>query len=371
MATPKQQVAPFSEQSGAKPGRYGVFLHRANTSTGYRSLWAGLPGGACSTPFQSPAFLDAFLETIVPKYGMRFHVGEVRSLGTGSPVALFPFVVQKRGPVRIASFPDAGLADQVAPVLANGHLLSDNSFASAWASFTGALRGVDLVDIDKLPALIGDRANPLYALSKSEPSGEVLSLDLTGDACGTWRRKSVYKTVRSKEKRLVEAGAEFVRTQDPKQCLAILDALKQQRKRRFSAIGRTDSLEARAGFSDFYRHLAANASDGGPVMAFCLKAGDEIVSAYFALADGNLMNGVLISIGDDKWHGCSPGMVLTARIIEWSVQHGLANYCFGTGLQDYKTRFGGTSQPMRRVSQPLTSLGRLFVVARQLRHAAR
>ncbi len=196
----------------------------------------------------------------------------------------------------------------------------------------------------------------------------MLALDLTAGGGAKWRRKSVYKTVRSKEKRLAEAGVTFHQTQDPRECLDLFEELKRQRHRRFHSIGRTDSLEARPGFADFYRSVASNASTGGSVMAFCLKTSDEIVSAYLAFADRSVMNGVLISIGDDKWHSHSPGMVLTAKVIDWSQKNGLSTFCFGTGMQDYKLRFGGSPVAMHRLSQPLTPVGRLFTVARQLKH---
>lgn len=347
--------------------RYNNLFHRADGEFDFSALWATLPGGACHTPFQSPCFLDSFVRTIAPRHGMRLHICEVRDTNTGSPVALFPYAVHKRGPVGIASVPDMGLADQAGPVLANGHSIPQEDFRSIWAAFIGELRGVDLVDIDKIPPCIGERDNPLHRLDTCKPSGEMLALDLTAGSDAKWRRKSVYKTVLSKEKRLSEVGVTFHQTQDPRESLDLFEALKRQRHRRFHSIGRMDSLESRPGFSDFYRSVASNASTGGSAMAFCLKTGDDIVAAYLAFADRTVMNGVLISIGDEKWHCCSPGMVLTAKVIDWSQKNGLTTFCFGTGMQDYKLRFGGSPAGMRRLSQPLTPIGRLFTVARQLK----
>lgn len=291
---------------------------------------------------------------------------EVRDVGLNVPIALFPYVVYNRGPVRVASLPDFGLADQLAPVFTGDHMVSDGDFAPVWQSFIEVLRGVDLVDIHKVPPWIGDQPNPLYAASGSKASEEMLVLDVSPGSTGEWKKKSVFKEARAKGRKLSEQGVVFVQTQDGQDCLAIFEQLREQKRDRYDAVGRVNSLENSPGYAGFYRHLSANASPGGPVTAFCLRTGDEIVSAALAFTNQDAVNGVLISMGNDKWRRCSPGTVLLAKIVEWAEENGLNKVYFGTGMQEYKKRFGGDVIQLNRINQPLTAMGEGFLAARSM-----
>ncbi len=350
---------------------FGAITHRIKDGQGLAALWNALPGGALCTPFQSPGFMDAFVNALVPARCEGLNICEVRPAGSEVPAALFPYVIHNRGPVRIASFPDFGVADQVTPVISGGRTISAKEFASIWQAFVDTLHGVDLVDIDKVPPRIGDRPNPLHRERCAAPSGEMVVLDLSEASITHWKKKSVFREARAKARKLSAQGVEFFFSRDPRDCLAAFDLLRKQRFARFKAVGRYNSLEEQPGYADFYQHLVARASPGGPVLMFGLKAGDEVISAALAFADEDLVNGVLISIGDEKWHRCSPGIVLLVKIIEWAEASGLKEVCFGTGMQDYKQRFGGDVMQLYRISQPLTARGSAFLVARRMINAVR
>jgi CelD/BcsL family acetyltransferase involved in cellulose biosynthesis len=351
-----------------KNKRYYSLTHNIDGDFDFRSIWSRLQGGAFGTPFQSPCFLEAFYNTIVPHVGSTFSICEVRDSETSSTVALIPFTVTRRGPVRIASLPDFGLADQTAPVFAQDFPVSEADFPDIWQAFTENLQDADLIDIDKIPSHIGPRTNPLFQNSFCEPSGGMYYLDLSGNR--GWMSKKVFKNIRQKERKLSEAGVEFVQTQDPRGCLELFDELREQRRRRFDLAGRPNSLECRPGFADFYRRLASNAAPEGAVTTFCLRTGDEIISSYLALANDAVFNGVLISIGSEEWHRYSPGMVLTKKLIDWCAERGVRTFSFGTGHQEYKRRFGGSLMNMRRIVQPLTGMGKAYLMVRQLHKIA-
>ncbi|WP_346907640.1 GNAT family N-acetyltransferase [uncultured Roseibium sp.] len=193
-------------------------------------------------------------------------------------------------------------------------------------------------------------------------------LDLSDDH--RWLNKKVFKNIRLKERKLSEAGVEFVQTQDPHACLRLFEELRDQRRRRFHLAGRPNSLESRQGFADFYRYMASHASPEGAVTTFCLRKGDDIISSYLALANDAVFNGVLISIGSEEWHRYSPGMVLTKKLIDWCTGKGIRTFCFGTGHQEYKRRFGGSLMSMQRIVQPLTGMGKAYLMIRHLHKIA-
>ena len=85
-----------------------------------RSLWASLPGGAICSAFQAPRFVECFFQEMAPAACDTFGVLAAYRPGLQDPLALLPLIRFRKGPVRIASTPDLGVADQNGPVLRVG-----------------------------------------------------------------------------------------------------------------------------------------------------------------------------------------------------------------------------------------------------------
>jgi len=334
-------------------------------------LWADLLGQAISTPFQTPEFLQAFLQTQCRQGESDLAVMTFcKKEKPEAPVMILPLVRYRRGPLRVVDLPDFGVSDQNAPVLSPEALARPAQLVTAIRSAFESLQDVDLVDIRKLHQHVGNAANPLFALPEGSPESSTLCLDLQGNSSmASWRGKSIYKKTKSKYRRLVEAGVTLVEAGTPEDRLAVFESLAAQRAERFRQLGREDSLQ-REDRTAFYKCLAALDTADGPLKALSLKRGDETVAAMMLLAAGAQATAILVSIGDPKWHGYSPGMVLFAKAIEWAAANGCRRFSFGTGQQEYKLRFGGEEQPTKRLLLPLNARGRLFVRARDAHRTA-
>lgn len=352
---------------------FSVRCHRLRSPSlrDMRRLWADLPGGGVSTPFQTPEFLHAFQETQCRETDGELWVMTFEEAGkTDAPFMLLPLARYRRGPLRVVGVPDFGLSDQNAPVVGVTALGQTARLAGMIRSLFGALDDVDLVDIQKVHPHVGNAENPIYAVEGGMHETSTLCLDLTGNAgSACWRRKSIYKKTRSKYRRLVEAGVELFEARTPADRLALFRTLAAQRAERFRQLGREDSLD-RDDRAAFYTCLASLDGADGPVRALSLRRGEETVAAMILLAAGAQATAVLVSIGDPEWHGYSPGMVLFAQAIEWAAANGCRRFSFGTGEQEYKQRFGGQEQQTRRLLLPLNARGRLFVRARDAHRSA-
>lgn len=324
------------------------------------------------TPFQTPEFLHAFQET---------HCGSGEAAlslicfsaaeGTGAPFMLLPLVRYRRGPLRVIGTPDFGLADQNAPVLdAGGSALAGGTLSAAIRAFFAGLDDVDLVDMKKLHEHVGCLGNPLFAQPESVQESKTLWLDLQkGNTEQSWRRKSIYKKLRSKFRQLAEKGVVFTEASTPEERLALFSTLAAQRKDRFRQLGREDSLQ-RSERTAFYQCLAMDTAGSAPFTALALRQGQEVVAAMVLMRTGAQATAVLVSIGDVRWHGFSAGMVLFAKAIEWAADNGIRWFAFGTGEQDYKQRFGGQGKETRRLLMPLSTRGQLFVRVREAHRTA-
>jgi CelD/BcsL family acetyltransferase involved in cellulose biosynthesis len=344
---------------------------KAPTLSEMNSLWASLKGGAVSTPFQTPEFLAAFRESRQKTGASGLSVGVFAEPGESEhPLMLLPLVRFQRGPVRVVGMPDFGLADQNAPVIGAGCRLSGQCRAEMIQAFLERIGDADVVDIHKLHDRVHSLENPLSLLPETISQNSSLVLDLHGaNATGNWCGKSIYKKTRSKFRKLVSEGVTLVDAVTPEERVDLFNTLAAQRRERFRQLGRVDSLE-REERSAFYLRLAAMEASPTPFKCLALKQGEETVAAMVLMMTGAQATAVLVSIGDQKWHAFSPGMVLFSKAIERACEAGVRWFSFGTGQQEYKQRFGGEEHPSRRLLMPLSTRGRLFVGAREAHRAA-
>ncbi|MBO6755112.1 MAG: GNAT family N-acetyltransferase [Roseibium sp.] len=366
MAEQSQYDHAFGARRAAQ---YQVQRHRDPSFEALTALWARLPGGPLCSPFQTPGFLASFRSHMLTRVSGAFDVLELKSRRDGTPVLLLPLLIRKRGPVRIASMPDLSLADQCAPVLAGAASLPREDYPAAWACLRQEITDADLVDFYNMPEFIGARPNPLVFLDEAYPVTSNLALDLRlPESEAIWRRKSVFKRVVRKGRRLNAKGVEFFEARSSEERMWVYETLLEQRRRRFDEIGLSNGLE-NSDQAAFYAALARMEFPDSPAIVLGLKAGDELVAANICMAAGSLLNTVLVSIGDHRWHRDSPGMVLMALAIDWAKARGMRQFSFGNGLQSYKERFGPTPLPMRNLSAPLTLPGNVYFNIRKAKSA--
>lgn len=364
-----QTSAPLRQTDGAP--EFECRVHPFPDRTLLQSLWNALPGGVSSTPFQTIGFLDAFQRCMLASSGERFELHEFCRAETGETVLLLPVHIQRRGPLKVASLPDLGLADQGGPVLARGTDLTDAETEALWRAFTGSLTNVDVITFKNIVPVLGPQLNPLYRLACAETDQTMLMLIMAEEGeQEVWRRRPVFKEVRQKNRKLTAEGVTFSEARTPEERLEILAFIREQRRLRFQAMGRTNSLEF-PGRIGFYQDIAAFEGGNRNAAFLALRTETEIVAAIMAFVTRDMINGVLIGMGDEKWHRMSPGVVLFAQTIEWAKTNRFKQFSFGTGMQGYKQRFGPEEVPLKRIYLPLTPLGRAVLKLRHLRQTIR
>ncbi|EAV40463.1 hypothetical protein SIAM614_05326 [Stappia aggregata IAM 12614] len=337
-----------------------------------RSLWASLPGGAVCSAFQTRQFVECFFQEMAPAACDTFGVLAAYRAGLPDPFALLPLIRLRKGPVRIASTPDLGVADQNGPVLSKA-LASEGeeTVQAVMAAMIDAIPDADVVDIKKLHASIGSAHNPFFLHPKA--SAESCTLYLDADAllaAGASSGKGIYKKTSGTFRKLQNEGVQLVEATTPEERLQILEALMVCRAQRFKALGRANSLK-QDNRENFYRALAAQAGGGNPLKVLALTSDGDIVAVVAMLVENGCATGILISIGPEQWHRFSPGIVVLVQSIYWARDNNIRIYSFGTGLQAYKSRFGAMEQSTRRLLLPLTVKGHAAITALKAKQGLR
>ncbi|WP_305988044.1 GNAT family N-acetyltransferase [Roseibium sp. MMSF_3544] len=329
-------------------------------------LFDALPGKPVLSPFQEPCFLHAFSQTVAKARCDRFSIASFHLAGDDRPLLLVPLVWYRKGPFRLVSLPDTGLSDQNGPVLSSEfENLPDALKANVLPMLVGSLPRCDLLKIANIAPTIGSIANPFYDAEQAVASNVALCLDRGMlDEVGSEPKKSVYKEADAKFRKLLRAGVEFVEAETAAQSEQICRVLLEQRRQRQNWTG--DEVH-----DEFYRYLSGMTGSEGLVKAFALKNGEEVVAAAIVLANRACANGVLVSIGDPKWHRLSPGMVLFVKSIEWARQRDVARFSLGAGMYAYKNRFKAAPVVTKSVMVPKSKAGDLLVAAISARQSAR
>lgn len=123
--------------------------------------------GGDGTTFQHNLWLDAWyraFDTVSPLIAI------ISDAATGRQVALLPLIRRVQSGIRIVEFADLGLTDYNTPLLgpeAPGDVTDARALCRA---LLAALRklpdGVDLIRLQKMPANVGGKPNPLVSLGR-------------------------------------------------------------------------------------------------------------------------------------------------------------------------------------------------------------
>lgn len=303
---------------------------------------------ANSLPFHQRAWLAAWYETLGQAEGRQPLLLAVR--GAASQDLLLLPLVQRATPWgRVAEFADADVVDYGLPLMAEDWTQGAEPAAAAralWAALRGALRGCDLLRLDKQLAAALDGApggmppaNPLVLALPMQPSdyfGNHFSAPAGWEA---WRR-SLDKTVRKEIERCWRVferspGARFEQVATVPEALALFEVLEAQQRERAAQLGQPYRLDEPA-YRAFYRRLIETGLPTGQVVLTVLRDGEAVVSALFSVASACRMVGLRQSIGGAAWRHVSPGRLLDEGTARHLHARGLTQFDFGIGDYHHK-----------------------------------
>jgi len=152
--------------------------------------------------------------------------------------------------------------------------------------------------------------------------------------------------IRRKVRRAEAAGE--VRLEDSKDPLADLEAFVELHQKRFGAEGLFPATEGGAASRLFFRRLFELLSPDGTIRLTFVTVGGRRIAAgiYFETADSYLYFNAGV---DPDARDLSPGVVLTARLIERAIAAGKRRLDFLRGHEPYKYEWGARDEPIQRL----------------------
>jgi CelD/BcsL family acetyltransferase involved in cellulose biosynthesis len=239
--------------------------------------------------------------------------------------------------------------------------------ALVWRAVRAVLPRADLIRISRIPGSIQDRPNPLATLAQCrrmemQASGVAIDGDpatLIDRLCRPGPRKDMAKMRRRLDR---QGEVAFVKASTPAEVDAIFDALVEQRRTRFSEIGRFDLL-SRPDVEAFYRAGALAGLNGGPARLFGLSVGGTWIAAAYGLVHAGTFHGLLLTMAGGQWRNTSPGLHVAADCMRWARAEGMDYFDFTVGVMPYKEDFGVQTRDLEELVEVASLRGRIVTTA--------
>lgn len=279
------------------------------------------------------------------------HVGQPRGLTpalvlvegpAGQPWMLFPLGLQRRRFVQALVFLGGQLSDYLGPLVSPDcpPALTGTDFRAVWAAVTDAVPAFSFASLERLPATLAGRPNPLLAMGAHEGASRSHHTRLGPDWPTYYASRCSSKTRatdRRKRRKLEEAGPlSFEIVTEPGQVDAVLEALTAFKSQSWQQLGVTDLFAGPE-----HRALLRSLSLEHPGFAHlsCLKVGGRVVAAHWGLLYGGRFYYMLPSYEQGELASRSPGALLCRMLLEWCCQQGVEVFDFTVGDEPYKERW--------------------------------
>ncbi len=315
----------------------------------YRALFEA----SAATPFQHPAWLDAFYRTMLAPHGAEKLVVAGRDSADGTLLFLLPLLRRRRSGVVLIEAANLGVGDYAHPVVAPA--LRNGDFVSAVAA---VLPPYDILNIRP----IRDESRQLW---QAFLPGQSRTLDYSAHAAAlfapfaAWRDEaldgSFARYLDRKKKRFLKSGKiELVHVDGDFR--AGIDLIASIRKGRFD-----DDILQNAYAREFYADVAANGREVARIYRLMLD-GADVAQAFGLVLDGRFYY-LLIGADYERFGKHSPGLVLYDLLIEKWIDEGGTVFDFTIGDEAFKRDFGTTPTPMHALVDTATLKGKLALSA--------
>ncbi|MCX7315159.1 MAG: GNAT family N-acetyltransferase [Alphaproteobacteria bacterium] len=234
---------------------------------------------------------------------------------------------------------------------------------------------LDLIDLDKMPAMIREQANPFCALSVTPHVNNAYSTALAADWETFYESKrsaSTRRSDRKKQRRITEFGELRFGTAEGRDEIAkTLDALIEKKRVSYAKLG-VDNMFERPGYRDFYLDLATGEHSAPMTHLSRIDVGAEVAAANFGLVHRGTYIYLLAGYNDGEVGRFGPGSMQLLEIFQYAIARGMKVFDFTIGDEPYKRDWNDTETQLYDHASPVTLRGWMaFIRFRAMREIKR
>jgi CelD/BcsL family acetyltransferase involved in cellulose biosynthesis len=286
--------------------------------------------------------------------------------GEGRPLVLLPLALTLQHGVRVASFM-GGKHTTFNMALWDREFAKEATAADLAALLSGirTRSAADALALTQQPLLWRDISNPFAGLPRQSSVNDCPVLTMVPGAAPTDRiSNSFRRRLKSKERKLNSPGYRYhVANSDP-DIERLLDWFFRVKPLRM-ADQKLPNVFAEPGVENFIRGtcLTKLAGGGRAIDIHALECDEEVIALFAGVADGDRFSMMFNTYTMSDHSRFSPGLILMRNIIDHYAERGYRALDLGIGSDDYKRLFCKNDEPIFDSFIPLSSRGKLAVVA--------
>ncbi len=208
----------------------------------------------------------------------------------------------------------------------------------------------DVAHFRHQPETLGGYPNPFAAWHSSDRRTRAHWTRLTGDWETYYRSKrnsSSRRHDRLKWRKMESLGpVAIIDAGKPAEARRILAALFVQKDKNLTAGGVPPFFASKA-VRAFYEALSLKPYPAGPSHVSAIECDGDIVAANWGLVRGNRYYYVMTSYEGGPVSRHSPGRALMRHLMRWSIDHGLEEFDFTVGDEDFKSHWCEEAEYLR------------------------
>ncbi|MBS0252251.1 MAG: GNAT family N-acetyltransferase [Proteobacteria bacterium] len=305
--------------------------------------------GLIATGFQTLSWLTVFYDEVAHARRALPRLAVVTDCESDQVVLALPLIVVKEGLLRVASLAALDGVGHGGPLLGPEPLSDVDRIRDIWRTLRAAMRDVDLIRLEGMPAEIGGRPNPLIRLFGSSTSrASVHRLDIAGSfdeylqSLGKKYRKDVERCHRLWQS---EDNPRLFCAESDDEIAHVFATMEEQQAVWHAARGTKDIFAERS-TREFFERLAFDGADAGVTSLFALEAGGRIVATLFGLTHDGTFSLLSISTGGEQWSHLSPGRLIVLETVKLLSAQGVRYFDLGINANPLKHGFGTEEIPL-------------------------
>lgn len=331
--------------------------------------WRAFEETADCTVFQTFDWLSTWFRNI----GVHEHGKPAVVIGRheGTILFLLPFALEGRADLRKIVWLGSYLCNYNGPVLARdfSRRVTPPQFVQIWQDVQSLLRrqlGHDIVDLEKMPVMIGEQANPFCAMGVTPHVNDAYLTAVGADWEAYYaakRSSSTRRTDKKKRKRLADHGeTRFITAGNRDDVVRCVDELIDEKRRSYAKLGVANMFEW-PGYRDFFVDLATGAQSSGLTHVSRVDVGEKTVAANFGLTYRGRYYYILAGYDEGDLARFGPGAIQLQDVMRYAAENKCPLFDFTIGDEPYKREWAEVEIALCDFVSPASWRGSLVAIS--------
>jgi len=263
------------------------------------------------------------------------------------PIAIFPLELKNYKKIKVLQWLGTNHSDYCGPLISKDNVIPEEHFKLTWKNITQAIKGFDIIILNKQPEYINSIINPFVQFLSNDYHSKVHQIHIMNDnedyLFDLQNKKFSSELKRTKKKLFKEHKVKFCNN-------LLLDQNNLIEKiitKKISLLKKNKlSHSINENFIIFFNNLSKFYPK--KVFANTLEINNEIIAANIGIIDNQRYYYLLPVILSEKFNSYSPGKILINEIINWSKKKELKIFDFGIGEEVYKKYWSNSTMKIFR-----------------------